>query len=128
MFVSQGQFSVFLLCCSFGFAIGIIYSFFYIIKSFFRLKIACYLLDIFFFIVASFLFVFYSLLLNFPNYKFYMPLGVLFGLFIYCESFNFMLAKCIKKIYNIIKKFLQKMKNCFNKIKAKRKLKDGSVA
>ena len=51
-----------------------------------------------------------------------MAFGVILGLLLYKESFNFILAKFSKKIYNIIVKKIKSKKS-----KAKDKLIDGRI-
>ncbi len=100
MFVSSGQFFVFLACISYGLVGGLIFFVFGFFKAFLTSKIVHNVLDFISSILMSVLYVFYSNLLNFPNFRFYMPIGVLLGLFMYFKSFNIILAKLQKKIYN----------------------------
>ena len=115
MFVSSGQFYVFLACIGLGGLSGVIFSLFLplriVLNSFCRI-----IVDVISFCIVSVLFVWVSYLLRFPSFRLYMPIGVLIGLFIYAESFNIILAKIIKKLYNIINKKILKW---FRLIKAK---------
>ncbi|MBR2870239.1 MAG: hypothetical protein IKB98_02510, partial [Clostridia bacterium] len=86
MFVSEGQLVVFIFCVALGFFIGIIWSIFSILREVFQLRIFRLFLDVLFFVVSILFYVLYANLLNFPSFRFYMPIGVFIGLFFYCES------------------------------------------
>ena len=122
MNVSLGQFCIFLTCVSIGGVFGIVYTLFYIVKSLIKNNAVKILLDCFLFVLLTFFYVLISYLLNFPSFRIYMAFGVILGLILYQESFNFILAKFSKKIYNII---IKKIKS--KKSKAKDKLIDGRI-
>ena len=108
MFVSKNQFYVFVACVAFGGIAGVVFSIASIFKLPFKNKILLSIPDILSFIVVVFLYVFISDFSRFPTIRFYMPLGVLIGLYLYFKSFNIILAKWLKKIYNIcVKKFVK---------------------
>ena len=123
MFVSEGQLVIFIFCVALGFLIGIIWSIFSILREVFQLRIFRLFLDVLFFVVSILFYVLYANLLNFPSFRFYMPIGVFIGLFFYCESFHYILAKCIKRLYNITVKYTVKV---IKRFKTKRTSKDES--
>ena len=100
MFVSSGQFYVFLSCVSFGVIGGLVFYLMDFIKILFRKNMVKSFIDFLSMIIVSIFYVFYSNMFNFPNIRLYMPLGVLLGLIMYFKSFNIILAKLQKKIYN----------------------------
>lgn len=100
MFVTQNQFYVFTACLLFGGVFGPIFS-----LSFFVKKISCTILKIFFdiaaFIVFSAIYVVYAYILNFPDFRPYMAIGAVTGVFLYMKSWHIIVAKPIKMLYNI---------------------------
>lgn len=131
MFLSSEQFYVFLVCIAFGGASGLLYSFFVPLKiisnSIFRV-----LLDLVYFCLIAFIYLNFSHYLNFPSFRVYMALGVFLGMLMYKESFHIILAKILKRLYNIIN---TKIKKCISWLKilfskkfcTKDKKKDGRV-
>lgn len=103
MFITNGQFLVFVACVCFGAFSGILFLPNVIIKQFFNVKLLNYFLDFIVFIIISLLFVIYQNSLKFPSLRGYMIAGCLLGLYSYFKSFNIILAKCGKKFYNIYK-------------------------
>ena len=106
MFVSSGQFYIFLSCVTFGGLCGFFYSLIVFVKKFIKSKWFNSILDLLFFLCIGTLFVVYSFKFNFPNVRVYMLVGVLLGLILYMESFHLILANLLKKLYNkkVIKK------------------------
>ena len=102
MFVSSGQFYVFLACFSFGAASGILLSISSAIKYFVKNKIIKIILDAVFLAPIGILFSLYSLKLNFPSLRGYMTIAIFIGMLAYLKSFHIILAKCAKNIYNRI--------------------------
>lgn len=102
MFVSKGQFLVFCCSISFGAFAGIFYSFLNTYTVFLKNKWLKFIVDVFIFCLISISYVAYSYLCNMPNLRFYMILGVFLGFLIYIKTFHYILAKYIKKLYNII--------------------------
>lgn len=115
MFVSKNQFYIFVACVAFGGIAGVVFSIASIFKLPFKNKILLSIPDILSFIVVVFLYVFISDFSRFPTIRFYMPLGVLIGLYLYFKSFNIILAKSAEKIYNIFKS--KKVKRKHDRIK-----------
>ncbi len=115
MFVSGGQFYVFVATIAFGGACGIFFS----LSSLLKLKIKSDLLrifpDFFSFLIVAILYVFYAKWMSFPNFRAYMPLGVIVGITIYFKSFHILLAKCVKNLYNKRIRLLIKVKEFFDK-------------
>ncbi|MBE7083594.1 MAG: hypothetical protein E7373_03210 [Clostridiales bacterium] len=105
MFVTANQIYVFIACVAFGSVSGIFYSLSSAFKFFIKNKVIKIVFDIFASIVVSFLYVIFSVLIKFPNVRIYMLVGVFVGLILYFKSFHILLAKCAKKIYNIIYKY-----------------------
>ena len=100
MFVTANQFYVFVACFSFGGAFGVVFNVSNIIKKPFN-KISP-IFDVLSFIFMGILFRIYSNLLQFPNFRAYMVVGVVLGVVAYKKSFYIILAKCLQKIYNKI--------------------------
>ena len=120
MFVSSGQFYVFISCVSFGAISGFLFYVINYIKLIIKPEIFCKILDFVTMLIISFLYVVYSKRLNFPSFRLYMPFGVLLGLVCYFKSFNIILAKAQKKFYN------KYIKNKGNKGNGRTKVKKGS--
>jgi len=102
MFVTSGQFFVFMACLAFGGCVGVLFSLLKAIKFLIKIRFLGVVLDVFFFIISSFIYVGFSYALKFPNFRVYMVVGVILGIFLYFKSFYLLLAKMSKKIYNII--------------------------
>lgn len=101
MFVTAKQFYIFLACVSLGVVLGVIYSLVSPIKKLVKLYPLAILLDIIFFVFTAFCYVKVSYEYNFPSLRFYMIIGVFVGVIGYIKSFNIILAKLVKKVYNI---------------------------
>ena len=115
MFVSSGQFYVFIACVAFGFCGGGVFSIVQPLKKLANFKKVNVFLDFFAFSLLALLFCGFCFRFNFPSLRGYMILGVFCGLYIYFKSFYITIAKITKKMYNIIKvkvKFVaKKIKN-----------------
>ena len=108
MFVSKNQIYVFIACVAFGGIAGVVFSVASILKLPFKNKILLALPDFLSFVFLSFLYLGFSTSLRFPTIRLFMPIGVLVGIYLYFKSFNIILAKWFKKIYNIsVKKFVK---------------------
>lgn len=102
-FVVSNQFFVFLCSIGFGCIIGFLFSIKNVIKKRLNnkaLKIFC---DVLVFILCAFCFNYLSFVIYFPNFRVYILLGFFVGIYVHLKSFNLILAKINKKIYNIIK-------------------------
>ena len=115
MFVSNGQFYVLLICVGIGFVSGSLFTLFLPIKNVLNNYVFSALIDVLIFILLCFGYSFCANFYSFPNFRFYMVLGVMLGIILYVESFNFILAKIGKIIYN-------KLAGIFAKRKTKAKL------
>ncbi len=111
MFVSSGQFFVFLSCVAFGVIMGVLYSGVIALKRLVKIKWICVLLDVLYFCVISIFFLIYSFWQEYPSIRGYMPLGALLGVYLYLKSFHIMLAKIIKRLYNVIGSKITKRKS-----------------
>ena len=112
MFVTLNQLYVFIACVSFGGVVGVLYSPILLLKEKFKKNIFVFILEIFYYLLTTLMFIWYSYLLKFPNLRGYMIAGVLIGILLYVKSFHYMLAKLIKRYYNILRKyFLRKKSN-----------------
>ena len=118
MFVSKNQIFVFFACVAFGgvaaIFMGLICGVKYILKN----KIVGHFLDFTALIVVAISYVYYSFCLRFPSLRVYMPLGVLVGILLYFKSIHIILAKNLKKVYNITVNKIMKVKN--DRIKSKK--------
>ena len=103
MFVTANQIYVFLACVSFGGCVGILFSFINGIKFLIKKDLFKIIIDVLAFVIIAILYVIFSYRVKFPSLRLYMIAGVLMGIVIYCKSFHRILAKIVKKAYNIIK-------------------------
>lgn len=110
MFVTSGQFYVFVACVCFGGCTSILFSISALIKNYIANRLIKIILDVICFLFVGVLYVLYSHALKFPNFRLYMIVGVLLGIFSYLKSFHILLAKMAKKFYNIIDKKLRRVK------------------
>lgn len=110
MFVSSGQVYVFFSCLSFGIGSGVLFSVITFVKKAIKIKVLKIFIDVCFFILLSVAFSCYAFLLKYPSTRVYMIVGVILGLYIYAKSFHFMLAKIIKRLYNITRDKKRKKK------------------
>ena len=117
MFVTSGQFYVFVACVCFGGCTSILFSISALIKNYISNRLIKILPDVICFLLISVLYVLYSHALNFPDFRVYMIVGVLFGIFTYLKSFHILLAKMVKKLYNIMDKKLRRNKRSNNERK-----------
>lgn len=104
MFVSSGQFYFFIFCVAFGGISGVVLTIPSLLKLLIKNKIFGIFIDVFFWCLIALFYGYYSFKLNFPNFRFYMFAGVIIGQIIYFKSFYYILAKFIKKLYNIFKR------------------------
>ncbi len=118
MFVTKNQIFIFITCIAFGVVGGAILSLFSFVKIKLKNSIVIFVVDLFSFIVITFLYVLFSLRMEFTDFRLYMTIGVFVGIAGYLKSFHIIVAKCLKKIYNIIEKRYRKVKN--DRIKSKK--------
>ena len=116
MFVTSSQFYVFLSCVSYGAISGCSIVIFNGFKPFIKQNILKVIFDVVCFILISIGYVYYSYFLGFPNFRGYMFFGVLLGVLLINKSFNFILANCAKKIYNIYVRKKRKKHNARKRI------------
>ena len=102
MFVTANQLYVFLSCLSFGACFGVFRTLTILIKERTSNNIIKGVVEIAYFILLSFGFVLYSFLVKMPNLRAYMIVGVLLGNFLYVKSFHYILAKSVKRVYNVL--------------------------
>lgn len=108
MFETRGQLYFFISCFAIGVILGIFYVFLIIIKGKIKHNWIKIVIDILFYIIASLIFTIYTKINNFPTVRLYMPTAVLLGLLCSVKSFNIILAKLLKKLYNNFNKKLRK--------------------
>ena len=101
MFVTFNQFYVFVACFFFGAIGGTLFTLTLPIIKLVKSKILTAIIDLLIFIILTFLYSLYAYSLCFPSLRAYMIIGVFSGLICYLKSFHIILAKCLKKIYNI---------------------------
>ena len=106
MFVSSGQFIVFIACVSIGAISGIFLSGCSLIYKFCKNKLLLQFFYGFSLVFTTIIFIVMQYKLNFPSFRIYMLFGVFIGLIIYVKSFNLVLAKVAEKLYNIIRKII----------------------
>jgi hypothetical protein len=132
------QFYIFFACFSIGAVCGIFFSCSCAIKYVFKnkkIKIVGVITDFFAFALTAIFYIYLSYKLNFPNFRFYMPIGVLLGVFAYIKSLHILLAKLLKKHYNIIEEKIKvkvfTLRAKFTKVKTKNdriKVKKGNIS
>ena len=118
MFVSKGQIYVFIVCVAIGCLSGIFFSLSALLKSGVKSKCFRIIPDIFVFVALSVAYVFLAYSFGFPNLRAYMIVGVFVGIIGYFKSFHILLAKCLKKLYNIIRKKVLKVR--YDRVKVKK--------
>lgn len=111
MFVTFGQFYIFLGLIAYGAVSGVAYSVFSTVKFMVKNKIFNIISDVLFFILFSIGYVCFSVYYGLPSLRLYMPLSALFGLLLYMKSCGIVLANTAKKLYNIGRKFVVKKRN-----------------
>ncbi len=110
MFVSANQFYVFIACIAFGAVMGVFYSPIIALKRKVKRQIICAFADVLFFALLCVFYAFFSFYSGFPSLRAYMLTGVFAGIILYVKSFNIILAKFAKMIYNKCIKSLKKRK------------------
>ena len=110
MFVTKNQFFVFLACITFGGGAGLFLSAINGIGFLFKKRIINFFCSVLALTVIGVLFSQYSYNMYFPNFRIYMIVGVLIGIYLYYKSFYIILAKILKKFYNIIKQKIVRLK------------------
>lgn len=121
MFASKNQFYVFAACIAFGIFVGIVLGISNLIKHFIKNRFIKIIPDIIFISISSFAFLCFSYYLSFPNIRLYMFLGIILGCLGYFKSFHIILAKYLKKFYNIIiKNKIERKKTKDERIKNKK--------
>ena len=103
MFVSKGQIYVFIACVAYGIMSSIIFLMTRILKCKFKQTKVVQLFDVLGYVLISLGYIIYSHLFSFPNFRLYMPFGVLVGHYLSIKSFHITLAKTFKKVYNSYK-------------------------
>ena len=104
MFVVKNQLYIFLACLSFGAISGLLFSLSALIKCKIKNKIIRIFPDALVFFITTISYIIYSYFMEFPNLRIYMIFAVFLGLYLYMKSFDIILAKVVKKIYNIFTK------------------------
>ena len=108
MFVTKNQLYVFLVCIFLG---GIFATLLMLIKGLlgrFKNKFFRQFLTIIEYVFGALLFILGANYYNFPNFRAYMIIGFFAGIVLYNKSLGIILAKFLKKPYNIITKILTK--------------------
>lgn len=111
-FIAKNQFFVFLFAVAIGCVLGLLFTIKNFIKHRFKNKVIKVFCDISVFIVCAICFNYLTYIFEFPNLRTYIFLGFFVGIFLHLKSFDLILAKLYKKIYNIIKYKKNKRKNC----------------
>lgn len=104
MFVTASQIYVFIACVALGGFFGALLSISCSIKYFIKNIYLKALPDFIVFSLCALIYAILSYNMKFPNVRMYMFLGIFVGIVTYLKSFHILLAKIIKKIYNIIKR------------------------
>ncbi|MBQ8197716.1 MAG: spore cortex biosynthesis protein YabQ [Clostridia bacterium] len=138
MLSNLDQFYIFLACFSIGAICGIFFSFSFAFKYVLRnkkLKFFGIITDFLAFILTTITYIHLSFKFNFPSFRFYMPIGVFIGVIAYTKSLHILLAKLLKKPYNILEEKIKvkvfTLRAKFTKVKVKHdriKVKKGNIS
>lgn len=121
MFITKNQFYIATACIAFGFVFAIILGIFSVVKFFIKDRIIKAILDVVLFVIMAVMFRVYAFMLNFPNVRLYMFLCVFIGILAYFKSLHILLAKNMKKFYNILRiNFIKLKKAKDERIKVKK--------
>ncbi len=104
MFVTLNQFYIFIACVGFGAVAGVPYSVILFYRNKFRRYIIPKIVEFLYFAIIACCFIYYSYLIGFPSLRGYMYVGVFLGIYLYVKSFHYILAKILKRLYNIKKR------------------------
>ncbi len=110
MFISNGQFYVFLATIAIGGLCGIFFSLSALIKLKIQNVVLRVIPDVVAFMITFVIYHFISRWLSFPSFRAYMVLGVIVGIALYFKSFHILLAKCVKNLYNKCSKLYNSFK------------------
>lgn len=102
MFVTANQLFVFFSYLSFGTCFGVFITLVLLIKEKISNNVIKGVVEIAYFILLSFGCVLYSFLIKMPNLRVYMIVAVLLGNYLYIKSFHYILAKSVKRVYNVL--------------------------
>lgn len=102
MFVSSNQFYVFIACVAIGSVCGIFFLISAALKKTVKNNFFRVFFDIVAFFITSAVYVYAAFALGFPNFRLYMVIGVLCGIYAYMKSFAIIVANIVKKGYNYI--------------------------
>ena len=114
MFVSKNQFFIFLACIGIGVVGKILTLILDLTKTKRKHKIIKIIIDVISFVIISLMYQFISYKNNFPSLRAYMSVGVVVGMYLCDKSLNIILAKLIKKIYNITEQIFKIKKRSTN--------------
>lgn len=118
MFVTENQFFIFISCVAFGGVSGVAFTVFDCFKFFLKNPIFRIFPDAVAFLAVTVGYVFYSYYLRFPDFRIYMPIGVLVGIFLYMKSLRLLLAYLLKTVYNKLRVNMEKRYDKFKTNKA----------
>jgi len=114
------QFFIFMICLFSGIISGTVYDVLYIARSVVcgvdkakytvKDKIFIIAADVLYCLVFAAGFVFVSVMFDFTSLRLYMLLGCFLGALIYLKSFHVIVAFCVRKVYNIVRKKTAKRK------------------
>ncbi len=121
MFVTQNQLYVFIACVAFGGGCGVLLSIANLLHFLTKNRIVNIVFSVIALSLIGVLFSYYSYKMFFPNVRLYMLVGVMIGIYLYYKSFYILLAKFLKKFYNIYEQKIRKLKGKRNdRIKSKK--------
>lgn len=120
MFVSSGQIYILIACIAFGGVSGVLFSIAYFVKLLMKNFYIRVVIDILTFAITALVYVVFSFKLSFPNFRFYMVVAVVMGMFIYFKSFGLLLAKLSEKLYNVLRKIFLRKKSKHDGTKGKK--------
>lgn len=103
MYVSHGQFYVFISCIAFGSISSLFFVFARPLCLAIKNRLLNSIIEFLLFVLVAVLFNLYAFALQMGNFRLYMPFGVLFGMLLGYKTFAFALAKAYVLVYNIFK-------------------------
>ena len=109
-FISIDQPRVFLACVSIGIISGVIYLPFYLVLQFIKINFVKHIVNGLWLTSCSVIFTYFNLIYEFPNFRAYMVVGVVLGIYLYKLSFHKVFAILLNKVYNVINKLIKKIK------------------
>ena len=109
----SGQIRIFLICTALGLIGGILYDVLSCLRFPFRkVRLVRLGTDVLFCLIYAVFFLFASVLFHFPDFRLFMAVGCLVGIFLYRKSFHKFVAFLGKMVYNEIGQLRKDKRKC----------------